>query len=123
METLGIDEATVDCTDYEAIQTTLAEFIRNDQPLDGVTHCAGILRTGLFEAVLPADHVRTVNINLTGTLHIGIVAPNLVNTPMLSAENRAHASLTHARSLFRKIYEADDIARVITSSLVYMLSR
>jgi 3-dehydrosphinganine reductase len=170
-QTLGVDSALVDCTRYDQIKTALAAV----NTLDAVIHCAGILHTGLFEATAPATHARTIDVNLTGTLHmahavlpylrqskgsliliasvsgfygipefasyaaskaavlnvaqglrvelagsgvhIGVVVPNLVDTPMLSAENRQHASLTNAQSPFLKVYTADDIAQTIERGL------
>jgi 3-dehydrosphinganine reductase len=189
---LNAQWATVDCTDYDQIQTALSTV----ETLHAVIHCAGVLKTGRFEQVSAAQHAKTAAINLTGTfhvvhatlpylhqtrghvvmiasvsafygppefatyaatkagvlgfaqalrtelsdsgVHVGVVTPNLVNTPMLNEENRANAALTQAQSPFLKTYEPEDIAKVIQrgmkkrqflifpdwrSRLVYILTR
>lgn len=57
---------------------------------------------------------QALRVELTGQgVHIGVVSPNFVNTNMLNAENRAHGAMTRSKSIFLKIYEADEIARAI----------
>ncbi|RMG77567.1 MAG: SDR family oxidoreductase [Chloroflexi bacterium] len=170
-EQLEVAGELVDCTQYEQLQHAITQI----ETITGVIHCAGVLRTGLFEDVSIEDHIRMVNINLTGTLltakaalpalkksrghlilvasvsafqgppefasyaatkagvysfaqslrvelhgsgvHLGVVFPNLVNTPMLNAENRRHAALTNAKSIFLKTYQPEEIAAKIVAGI------
>lgn len=171
---LSVPSILADCTDYDQIQASLSPY--ENQPPDVVIHCAGILHTGLFEAISPERHRQTVAVNLTGTLniaqatlpllrrtkgslilvasvsafygppefasyaatkaavlsfaqsmrveladsgvHIGVVSPNLVDTPMLSEENVRNASLTKARSPLLKRYTPEEIAQTIERGIV-----
>lgn len=57
---------------------------------------------------------QALRVELTGKgVHVGVVSPNFVNTNMLNPENRANGAMTRSKSIFLKIYEADEIARAI----------
>ncbi len=58
--------AQVDISDSVQVQTALQKI----QRLDGLIHCAGILRTGLFENLPLETHHAMIQVNLIGTLNM-----------------------------------------------------
>ncbi|HEX2622263.1 MAG TPA: SDR family oxidoreductase [Phototrophicaceae bacterium] len=62
--------AVVDVTRSETIQTGLQALVEHYGRLDGVIHCAGIARGGLFEEVPLEQHRRVIEINLFGTIAV-----------------------------------------------------
>jgi NAD(P)-dependent dehydrogenase (short-subunit alcohol dehydrogenase family) len=59
-----------DVTQPEMIQRELDVIRERNGKLDGVVHCAGIARGGLFEQVPLQQHRKVVEINLFGTLAV-----------------------------------------------------
>jgi 3-dehydrosphinganine reductase len=76
---LASSSSVVDVTQVDqitqALQAAVALF---GGRLDGVIHAAGILHAGEFEAVALADHQRTIQVNLIGSLNVAYaVLPHL----------------------------------------------
>jgi 3-dehydrosphinganine reductase len=164
---LDAPHATIDVTQPEQVQSALVDAARDLGCIDGVIHCAGVLRTGLFETIDIGTHRRTVEVNLFGTLlvvhktlpylrtsrgslilmcsvsafygppeyasygaskaglltfaqalrielaatgiHIGLVSPHSVDTPMLDKQNRQARFVQR----FGTPHSADDVAKAI----------
>ncbi len=62
--------ATVDTTNGEQVVSAMQQVATSMGGLDGVVHCAGILKTGLFEQIPLEAHRRIVEVNLIGTLNV-----------------------------------------------------
>jgi len=69
-QTLGAASAVVNVTD-EAQVTQAMQAI---DTLDGVIHCAGIARTGLFDQVPLSEHKRVLDVNVYGTMVVAHAA-------------------------------------------------
>jgi NAD(P)-dependent dehydrogenase (short-subunit alcohol dehydrogenase family) len=59
--------ASVDVTDTDAVAAAVASIPGG---LDAVVHCAGVLKTGMFDDVGPDWHRRHVDVNLWGTINV-----------------------------------------------------
>lgn len=77
---LGAHVAVVDVADGPAVAQAMTDSVAALGGLDGVIHCAGILRAGAFENLPLAAHEAVVRVNLLGSL------------------NTAHAALPHLRA-------------------------
>jgi 3-dehydrosphinganine reductase len=168
---LKAERCAVDVAQPEQVRQAMAEAASHTGKIDGVIHAAGILRTGLFEQVDLETHLRTININLIGTLivvrevlahlkasrgslilmgsiaafygppeyasygaskagvlnlaqglrveltqtgmHIGVVCPHSVDTPMLDAENRKSRFVQR----FDTVHTPDQIAQWIVRGI------
>ncbi len=62
--------AIVNVTD----ETQVTQAMQAIDTLDGVVHCAGIARTGLFDQVPLSEHKRVLEVNLYGTMVVAHVA-------------------------------------------------
>jgi NADP-dependent 3-hydroxy acid dehydrogenase YdfG len=72
---LGLqDYAVVNVTDAESIQRGLDAAQQQYGRVDGVIHCAGIARVGMFEAVSIEQHRAVIETNLFGTLAVSHTA-------------------------------------------------
>ncbi len=109
--------------------------------LASVSAFAGAPEFGTYAATKAAVYslAQTLRLEQTGRgVHIGVVVPNFVDTPMLNAENRARGTLTRSRSMFLKIGTVEMVAGGILrgierrqfliythwrSRLVYLMSR
>lgn len=161
---------TVDVSDTAAVVAAVERSVDVLGGLDGVLHCAGILRARVFEHIPISDQRRMVEVNLTGTLavayaalprlrqsrgsltllsslsafygapeyavygatkaavlsfgqalrvelagsgvHVGVVCPLFVNTPMLSGYN-GDTHLMRSRSPLFNTSEPEQVAAVI----------
>jgi NAD(P)-dependent dehydrogenase (short-subunit alcohol dehydrogenase family) len=159
--------ATVDITQPDQVKQAMTGAAQDVGSIDGVVHCAGILRTGLFENVTIDTHRRILEVNLFGSalvthsalpylrssrgslilmcsvsafygppeyasygaskagvlalaqalrvehagsgIHIGVVSPHSVNTPMLDEQNRKARFVQR----FGTPHSAEDVARAI----------
>jgi short-subunit dehydrogenase len=168
---LKAERCAVDVSKPDQVQQAMSEAVSHLGKIDGVIHAAGILRTGLFEQIDLETHLRTININLIGTLivareslphlkatrgsmilmgsvsafygapeyasygaskagvlnlaqglrvelaqtgiHIGVVCPHSVDTPMLDAENRKSRFVQR----FGTVHTPDQVAQSIVSGI------
>ncbi|KAB2903674.1 MAG: SDR family oxidoreductase [Anaerolineae bacterium] len=65
---LGCSFVVVDVTQQEQVQQAMTQAVAQLGGLDVLIHCAGILRTGLFEEMTPDTSQKLVSVNLVGTL-------------------------------------------------------
>lgn len=78
---LGVATAVVDITCAEQVNAAMERAVAEMGELDGLVHCAGILKTGLFEDISADVHRRIVEVNLIGTLNVVHAAlPHLKRT-------------------------------------------
>jgi short-subunit dehydrogenase len=168
---LDVSCSVVDVTQTEQVIAAMDSAVDQLGRVDGVIHCAGILRNGLFEQVDLAKHIHTIKVNLIGSIivthaalpylkhsrgslilmcsiaafygppeyasygaskagvlsfaqalrietaqqaiHIGVVSPHSVDTPMLDAENRKSRFVRR----FGTPHTADDVALAILRGL------
>jgi short-subunit dehydrogenase len=64
----------VDVTQPDQVQTAMRDSAERLGAIHGLVHCAGILRTGLFERLTIEVHRKTVEVNLFGTLAVAHAA-------------------------------------------------
>lgn len=69
-QTLDSAHAVVNITDDAQVTQAMQSIDR----LDGVVHCAGIARTGLFDALPLAQHKQVIDVNLYGSLVVAYAA-------------------------------------------------
>lgn len=69
-QTLGADYAIVNITD----EAQVAQAMQTIGTLDGVIHCAGIARTGLFDALPLSQHKLVLDVNVYGSLVVAHAA-------------------------------------------------
>jgi NADP-dependent 3-hydroxy acid dehydrogenase YdfG len=62
--------ALLDVTDVQQVQTAMENASRQLETIHGVIHCAGVLRTGLFEEIGLEAHQEIIAVNLIGTLNV-----------------------------------------------------
>ncbi|MBE2268008.1 MAG: SDR family oxidoreductase [Anaerolinea sp.] len=80
-EAMGALGVVVDVTQPESVAAALAQTIAAFGKIDGVLNAAGIMRTGLLEAIDPAIQKRIVEINLGGSVIVAhAVIPYLKQT-------------------------------------------
>lgn len=71
---LDAHHEVVDVTDPDAVAASMAGSVTELGPLDGVVHCAGIMHAGAFDEVELSRHLRTVRVNVDGTVNIAHAA-------------------------------------------------
>jgi short-subunit dehydrogenase len=78
---LGALTALVDITKPEQVRSATQGIIEKFGKLDGVVHCAGIMKTGLFDTIPLEAHRRIIEVNSIGTVNVAYtVLPFLKQT-------------------------------------------
>lgn len=112
-------QRVVDVTDYGAVAAAVGAFA---DAHGGRLHClfnsAGVLEIGRFERVEPAQHERTVAINVLGTMHCCHAAfPFLRDTPGARVVNMSSASALYGVPHFASYSASKFAVRGLTEAL------
>lgn len=73
-ESLGAETAVVDVTQPDQVEAAMAKAVSRLGSLDGLIHCAGILRSGAFTEIPLAVQRQVVDINLNGSIAVAFTA-------------------------------------------------
>lgn len=112
-------QRVADVTDYDAVAAAVAAFA---EVHDGRLHClfnsAGVLEIGRFDHIEPAQHERTVAINVLGTMHCCHAAfPFLRGTPGARVVNMSSASALYGVPHFASYSASKSAVRGLTEAL------
>lgn len=109
----------MDVTDIDSVRAGLRTFAEQTNGNLRVLHNnAGILKIGLFEDVDPAEHKRTIDINVTGLINVLHAAfPYLKATPGAQVINMSSASAAYGIPEFSSYSASKHAVRAMTEAL------
>lgn len=109
----------VDVTDIGSVRTALKAFTgRTGGQLRVLHNNAGILKIGLFEEIDPADHRRTIDINVTGVINVLHAAfPYLKATSGAQVINMSSVSAAYGIPEFSSYSASKHAVRAMTEAL------